>query len=114
MPVLPTPGINGVLSSRRLLMDDIVKLPRKRQVGFWAAAVLAAVSAVLPFTLERTFILDVVVLGAPMLWLVAFRSASYFNREHRWWLWLAAPFALKDVVQGIFAILSWSVGGFAP
>jgi len=86
-------------------------------VGFWASVMLAAISAVLPFIPERWLVgitAYLVILGAPVLWIVAFWGASHFSRARRWWLWFAAPFALRSVAEGVAAILFWSLRGVAP
>ena len=81
------------------------------------ALMLAAISAVLPFVPEQWLVGTLpylAILGAPVLWIVAFWGASHFSRARRWWLWFAAPFALKSVAEGVAAILFWLVRGFAP
>jgi hypothetical protein len=78
---------------------------------------LAVISAVLPFVPEQWLMgvtVYLAILGAPLLWVVAFVGASYFSHQRRWWLWFAAPFALKSVAEGLAAMLFWLVRGFAP
>jgi len=86
-------------------------------MGFWASVMLAAISAVLPFVPERWLIgvtVYLAIFAAPILWIVAFWGASHFDRARRWWLWFAAPFALRSVAEGVAAMLFWLVRGFAP
>jgi hypothetical protein len=87
------------------------------RLGFWACVMLAGISAVLPFIPERWLVgvtAYLAILGAPVLWIVAFWGASHFDCGRRWWLWFAAPFALRSVAEGVAAILFWLVRGFAP
>ena len=87
------------------------------RVGFWASAILAAFSALLALVPERWLVgltPYLVIVGAPILWIVAFWGASHFDRARRWWLWFAAPFALKSLAEGVVSVLFWLVRGFAP
>lgn len=80
-------------------MVDTAEVVPRREAGFCASVVLAAISAILPFIPERwvgSVVVELTVLSAPILWVVAFRSATHFNRQRRWWLWFAAPFAMKS------------------
>jgi hypothetical protein len=84
------------------MMDSI-------HVRFWIFAILACTAAMLPFMPESYLITsDTRIFGAPVLWIVGFCGASYFNRRigmRQWWLWLAAPLAFRYVAELIVMLI---------
>lgn len=87
------------------------------RAAFFAFVLLAALSGLLPFIPERSLgsaTSDLRIFGAPVLWLIAFWGASYFDREpgRRYrWLWLAAPFAFRYIAELIAMLLFGIITG---
>jgi hypothetical protein len=88
-----------------------------RPFGYWTSAALACLAATLPFTPQRLLnakqvdslvIVLSIEFGGPIVWIVAmFWARRFANDAGRtsWWLWLTAPFALWNVLEGAIMIV---------